>query len=213
MSIKLRNALPAFLALTCMGAFAQDDAAGAAAGAEGDAVTEEGQAGNTTQDIAPPAAASNEALLEGRTPQQVEEAQTAAAQAEAEARQQAAVPGTLTPSSQEFGAADQDGNGLLSVDEANAAFPDISFEDSNGDTLLNQVEADAAVDGLSLTVAGAGQHSVIGEYGFMEILRATGAIPSAAAPEEALDGEEEGAEQPVADTAQATPAARGDEDV
>ena len=72
---------------------------------------------------------------------------------------------------EEFMEADQDGNGILSIEEANAALPEIGFEDANGDGLLNLAEVDAAVEGLDMVIEGAATWSVVGESSFIRILR------------------------------------------
>lgn len=78
----------------------------------------------------------------------------------------------LTFTTREFMAADADGNGILSVEEANEAFPSLSFEDANGDSWLNHAEVEDAVDDIDIGVEGAETYSVVGESDFILIRRA-----------------------------------------
>jgi hypothetical protein len=49
-----------------------------------------------------------------------------------------------------FSNADQDKDGVLSVEEARSALPDLQFRDENGDGLVNHAEAESSIEGLSL---------------------------------------------------------------
>ena len=59
----------------------------------------------------------------------------------------AAVAYAETP---EFQEADQNGDGVLSITEANAALPELKISDDNGDGLVNHTEAEKSVAGLDL---------------------------------------------------------------
>ena len=73
---------------------------------------------------------------------------------------------------EEFTEADQDGNGILSIEEASAAFPDLNFSDLNDDTWLNPAEVHQALEDLQLSSEEASEYSVVGEYLYWEIRRA-----------------------------------------
>jgi len=50
----------------------------------------------------------------------------------------------------EFSDVDSNGDGALSISEAETALADVSFEDMNGDGMLNPAEAEAAIEGLTI---------------------------------------------------------------
>lgn len=50
----------------------------------------------------------------------------------------------------EFSEVDSDGDGALSISEAETALADVSIEDVNGDGMLNPAEAEAAIEGLTI---------------------------------------------------------------
>jgi hypothetical protein len=49
-----------------------------------------------------------------------------------------------------FSNADQDKDGVLSVEEAKTALPELRIRDENGDGLVNHAEAENSIEGLSL---------------------------------------------------------------
>lgn len=122
-------------------------------------------------DDTPPAVTQAEESLEAAADEEVLEAPDDGEPAITAAPEQRPANAPLSFTYEEFMEADQDGNGILSIEEANAAFPDLSFEDANGDSFLNHAEADAALEGLNLTIEGAGTWSVVGESDFLTMLR------------------------------------------
>lgn len=50
----------------------------------------------------------------------------------------------------EFSEVDSNGDGALSISEAETALADVSIEDMNGDGMLNPAEAEAAIEGLTI---------------------------------------------------------------
>ncbi|MDT8429556.1 MAG: hypothetical protein RQ757_12420 [Pseudomonadales bacterium] len=55
-----------------------------------------------------------------------------------------------------FSDADSNADGVLSIEEARAALPDVPIEDNNGDGIVNLGEAERAVPGLQLSPDGRG---------------------------------------------------------
>lgn len=53
--------------------------------------------------------------------------------------------------STDFTTADTDQDGVLSIEEAQSALPNLSISDANGDGLLNKSEVEAAVPGLAFS--------------------------------------------------------------
>jgi len=74
----------------------------------------------------------------------------------------------------DFGSADTDRDGMLSVQEAQVAFPDLIIVDSNGDGMLNQDEVEAAVPGLTFSPDGAPaeEGATVGEAEYQRIVQA-----------------------------------------
>lgn len=70
-----------------------------------------------------------------------------------------------------FSEADQDGNGLLSFEEARAYFPNLNIQDGNGDGWLNHNEVQSALPNFQLGFEDAGSYTVVGEAAFLEIVR------------------------------------------
>ena len=68
-----------------------------------------------------------------------------------------------------FNRVDEDGNGILSIEEAQQALPELTIEDSNGDGWLNHAEIDSALPELDLSIEDAGGYSVVGESDYLEI--------------------------------------------
>lgn len=136
------------LAFCCTGLQAQEDAAG-------------------VEEPETPGLPNQDELAAGEGNAQTEQAQP----------EQPSRDAPLEFTTQEFMAADKDGNGILSIEEANEAFPSLTFEDANGDGWLNHAEVEAALDGVDFGTDDAATHSVVGESDFLTIRRAVNGVP------------------------------------
>ena len=82
-------------------------------------------------------------------------------------------PGVTSQGAMDFSRADTDGNGELSIEEAQAALPDLIIVDINNDGVLNRSEAENALPGLTLEGEGdAGSDQPVGEAEFDQIVSA-----------------------------------------
>ena len=80
-----------------------------------------------------------------------------------------------------FDEADTDGNGILSIEEANNALPEHTITDANGDGWLNHAEVDSTISQASLTIEDSGEHAVVGKSDYERILLTVEAEKRAAA--------------------------------
>lgn len=74
-----------------------------------------------------------------------------------------------------FTEADADGDGALSIEEAETVLPMLVVEDKNADDMLNQSEAETAINGLMFVANGhSGGAALVTESEYQLILQALG---------------------------------------
>lgn len=67
-----------------------------------------------------------------------------------------------------FSEADADGDGVLSMEEARTALPDLQIRDDNGDGLVNHAEAESSIQGLSLPMQPDAEDKTVATIGVAE---------------------------------------------
>jgi hypothetical protein len=139
-TMKLTTLAPAALLLLSGSIFAQDNAAGDAAGGA--------IADPSVDTFESDATRSGEAAADAHD--------GALAEAESYEENWSAAP--------DFASADTDKDGLLSIEEAQAAMPDLAITDDNGDGFVNQSEVETALSGLAFESEGyTGGSSLVSE--------------------------------------------------
>src|SRR5690554_6937923 len=87
-------------------------------------------------------------------------------------------PAAYAQEAPDFAAADMDGDGYLSVEEAQTAFPGLAITDIDGDGMLSQSEVEAVLPGLTFSPDGspAQEGAMVGEAEYQLLVQAVEAL-------------------------------------